>query len=232
MRRALLILLLINLLVLIWYNWIDVDPRPTMMSAAENTSESQAVGSVSDERDNAARGSSSAVPYGDVAAVAESFDAGNTSQEACFIGGSYQTADAAKVLVDDLALSNIRAEVRTAVGKEWSGHWVLANGLPSKDSASAAVAQLKSAGIDDGYALQDADGEGWLVSLGIFKNSASADAVAAAARPAGLNLQIRDRYKSVGVFRVMVYADASQLASLVEPDFVAGGLEAPCDSQL
>jgi cell division septation protein DedD len=232
LRGALLFLLLINLFVLIWYNWVDVAPAQTRVSVAENTAESRAVSSIPNEVGDAASDNPSAGSYGDVTAAAESPYAGKTPPEGCFIGGSYETADAAKVLVDDLALSNIRAEVRTAVGEEWSGHWVLASGFRSKASASAAISQLKSAGTDDSYALKDAGGEGWLVSLGIFKNSARAEAVAIAARSAGLDVQVRDRYKSVGVFRVMAYADAAQLASLLEPDFVAGGVETPCDSQL
>jgi len=76
----------------------------------------------------------------------------------------------------------------------WVGHWVQLEPVQTRAEADQVVARLAAGGLPDAYVLQTT--APFSISLGVFRDRARADAIAATATRLGFKPALTDRYRS------------------------------------
>ncbi len=177
MRNLVFFLILINVLVFGWFNWVE---QPTV------------------DRGVNVRTVSELTPRAELAAPPEAAAIPETS---CFIIGGYETEEAASDLVR--ALTEAGADVRTEaeIRTVFVGHWVQVTNLETRAEANAAAATLTAGGLDEAYIAGNED-EGYVISLGLFSELDRAQSVEAQAIAAGINPGIFARNREEPGFRI------------------------------
>jgi len=225
MKNVLLALLAINLLVWGWYTWVEVEPvTPSAKKASVESSapagnvelppdsEAESVAEESSGKpvslpsaaDNspAEKGTPEAPPELSIEPSSETQPEQQSKplQRVCYRVGPLDSEQQAQDQAAKLESAGYEVVQKKEPKDKWVGHWVKVTGFDTKAAANEVVAQLKQSGLNDLYAMTD---EGrWEISLGIFRNRASADRVYAAAQEAGVSPVMVDRYKAGSVWQV------------------------------
>lgn len=124
---------------------------------------------------------------------------------ACFDVGSFsrQAANVFKTRLAPLKIPAIAEKPEVAADAKAESHMVY---LPPKNGAAGAsqrVTQLHNLGFADTYVLQEPPSRRWSISLGLFKNKASAQALLDQVRRAGVS-EARIESVSTAVARISV----------------------------
>lgn len=190
MRNIFLILLLANLLLLGWVLWVD--PEPSAALPATDASELPIYG----------QSNSRASTGPDTADAASQ----------CVYIGPVPDASAAQQLSATLAKRGIKVRVVPREARVWLGHWVQVQGFADKEQAEIARQRLLRAELPDAYVMQD--GPVTVISLGVFRELGGAEGVIEAARRAGIQAVMRERYKTAAEYWLVSDPGGDQQALL------------------
>jgi len=175
MRNIVLTLLLVNILVLAWNQWLA--DAPTGRTGMEEFPQLVAVGAGSD----VAGGEMSLAAIGD-----------STVLSCVRVGPLAREADAEKIR-SALLQQSISVKQSKEQGENWVGHWVQIQELPSRDIAEDALRKLSQGGLSDAYILSTEDGNS--ISLGVYRQRSSARSISNKAKALGFAADISDRYQ-------------------------------------
>lgn len=174
-RNLILGLLLSNLLVLAWGQWVlppDVEDPEAWPDAGEP--ELVLVSRVASRPDRVS-----------VAAASES--------SRCYRLGPFESDASAGSIADRLSAEGIPVEQTAVTGQVWMGHWVQLTDRPSIGEAREVVAKLASGGLRDAYIYsRDPTID---ISLGVYRSREGADDVISRARRIGFEVEATDRYR-------------------------------------
>lgn len=181
MRNLFLALLLANLLLFAWQRWVNPVAEPTGARSLPELPDFRAAGPAP-------------VPAGAGAPPAAVAGApGGEVEPGCVRIGPLAGADAAAELGRSLAAQGVVATPFAQDGRVWLGNWIQLTGFPTAEAAEAARQQLVAAGLADAYLMQE--GGSPVLSLGVFRDRARADRVAATARRLGFRPVTTDRFR-------------------------------------
>ena len=200
MRNILLALLLANILFALYQGYYDpglergvvrVDPDdlgPPLEIAERSTIDATETGAAS--------------PTGATEPPRTIELAGAVGRSCVTIGPFKGGADAGEVLSEVLALG-MPAEMRSANGQVFIGHWVQIRDIESRDVGNQMIETLRDGGLGDAY-LVDGSEEGLKISLGLFGEMARAERIELQAKSLGLPADITPRTRDAMVFFVDV----------------------------
>lgn len=183
-------LLLANLLLLGWVLWVD--PVPPVVLQAPDANELSIFGPSSPR-------------------TATGADAVDPSSQCVYVG-PVPDASAAQQLSAALAKRGIEARAVLREARVWLGHWVQVQGFVDKEQAEIARQRLLGSGLPDAYVMQD--GPVAVISLGVFRELDGAEDVIEAARRAGVQAVMRERYKTAAEYWLVSDPGSDQQALL------------------
>jgi cell division septation protein DedD len=212
-RNLVLLLVLINLGVLAWFNWVVPEPEQatsysgpgiTLLRELDPDAPILAASRPQDSQRAAAPGLAAEDPG--FAALTSSADGAAPAADPgtepvpppadCVAIGPFADAaqaDAALATVND---AGFQAALRVEQEEIWEGYWVYVGGLPSTERANAVLAELAANGIADAYVIPNSD-SGILISLGVFSDITRAGTQAQRAGRFGLAATITERTRTV-----------------------------------
>jgi len=174
-RYAVLLLLLGNLLVFAWQQWVV---RPPVADPA-------ALPGPSGPGLRLLRTGSAPVPGSGRTASAPAWR--------CERFGPFADREVAGAVAGALRSRRIDVELTSQSGEIFMGHWVQVPALENRERADAALERITAAGLADAYVVSgDA---GYRISLGVFRDGERAERVARIARGAGFDPVTTDRYR-------------------------------------
>lgn len=181
MRNLFLALLLANLLFLGWRFWVvppEVPATRLLAAGTEPTLEAlvRAGG-------RTAGGSATSLQP----------DRGKTAGGNCMRIGPIAEGPVAERLRARLVRDGFRVTLASEDGQIWVGHWVQLDSVATREQADRIVARLAAGGLPDAYILQTE--APFAISLGVFRDRARADNVAAAASRLGFRPTTTDRFR-------------------------------------
>lgn len=207
MKNLLLLLVLANVLYLLWGWFVEEPPQPGV--AIVDESELGPALAVTADRSAEA-----------VASVGAVLGSGEPSDLEAIVGRSCVTigpfrergdADTAQTLYSG---KGMRAQLRSAVGQIFVGHWVQIRNIESRDSGNSTLAELQEGGLGDAY-LWDSDDEGLKISLGLFGDINGAEKIELQARSLGFNAEIVPRMNDGTVYFVDIALPPGRGASAI-----------------
>jgi hypothetical protein len=188
LRALFLLLLLANLLFAGWALWIA--PAPTVSGRATPSAPSE----------NSIRLLREMPPAQEPGSAAAADEAEiDLATVACVSAGPYLERQGAEQVIARLQGLGFKARLRPSHEVVRVGHWVRLESLATPEDATNALGALNAAGLADAYVLTD-EGEGTIVSLGVFLDAARAAETVAAARTAGFEPRMVDRLREADVF--------------------------------
>ncbi len=179
MRNVFLLLLLANLLVLAWEQWVE---RPAHMLNVTPV----------DDGIPALVYLSPRPPAGsEMRGEAEESLAQDSMR--CVRVGPFRTEEAANLARNSLAGRVSAVDTLAIEGDVWVGHWVQIRDLPARAAAREVLTRLKDNGIGDAYIVPtEID---YKISMGVFRDRAGADSIAQRARRLGYEVDVSDRFR-------------------------------------
>jgi len=202
-RNIILSLLLANLLMLAWKQWISP-------------------GEVADPMHFS--GQADAIPtpqlvlYGPARSTPKFATAPTLAPVAvirqCERIGPFDSLEPAASIGQQLGRRGLTVDLVHETGEVWVGHWVQVVDLQSGDKARQAVDRLVTAGLNDAYIVRTEPTVD--VSLGVFRGEAGAERVERLARTAGLETTRTNRYRSGTQHWVNVELHGSQSLELTD----------------
>lgn len=182
MRNIILSLLLANLLVLAWSQWISPDAAtdPTRFSGQPDAMPTPQLVMFSPVRVEAPQAQSALQPVADV--------------RRCERVGPFDSPEPAATIGQQLGRRGLTVDLAHETGDIWVGHWVQVMDMGSDGAARQAVERLVQAGLNDAYIVRSEPTID--ISLGVFRGAAGADRVEKVARGVGLEPLRTDRYRT------------------------------------
>ena len=207
MRNILLVLLLANILVLFWYNWIDTPPR-LPQGAAQPAAD---------------------LPVRRPAVPVEEAKVLLAEPQACFLSAAQPLRENAETLAAQYTETSVAPSLIEEAQQVVVDYWVRIDGFSKSSAARAAVTDLRRAGIRDSYVVRDEDVENtWLISLGVYRNQVGAESIAAAAVELGFPAVLVPRFEVSAIYRVLLKGDESDLRAALGGTELTGSY-VPCD---
>lgn len=187
MRNLFLVLLLANLLFLGWRYWVaptEVPANRLLAAGKEPAIEAlnRPVAGPQDPRRSTATPSGSRRSQLPVPANSR-----------CVRVGPIVEGALAQTVRARLSRAGFDAAASAEEGQIWVGHWVQLDSVATREEADQAVARLAAGGLPDAYVLQTS--APYSISLGVFRDRARADNVAATAARLGFRPQTTDRFR-------------------------------------
>lgn len=177
MRNLFLALVLANLLFLGWRLWVaPPDVPPLQLRAAAGETAAASLKPLNEKKNDQADTTQSVL--------------GGT----CLRVGPLADGELADTLRARLAAAGFPTSLASEDGQVWVGHWVQLEPVQTREAADQVVARLAAGGLPDAYVLQTS--APFSISLGVFRDRARADAIAAAATRLGFRPQLTDRYRN------------------------------------
>ena len=185
MRNIILSLLLANLVVLAWENWVTpgegADPmRFGDQSAGGRPPQLVLYSPTRVEPQPAAEARTGLTP---VAAIRQ-----------CERIGPFDSPEPASSIAQQLGGRGLTVDLAHDTGDIWVGHWVQIANVDSPAQAKQAVARLVRAGLNDAYIVRTDPTID--ISLGVFRGEAGAERVEKVARSAGMEPVRTDRFRT------------------------------------
>lgn len=184
MRNIILPLLLANLIMLAWKQWVAPDDvvDPTRFRFADDSiQEPQLV------LYGPARSQSETVAV--VPAVAS-----GAGIRQCERIGPFDSPEPASSIAQQLGGRGMTVDLVHETGDIWVGHWVQVADMETGAKAKQAVERLVKAGLNDAYIVRTDPTVD--ISLGVFRGEAGANRIEKIARSAGLNPIRTDRFRT------------------------------------
>ena len=194
MKNLLLLLVLANILYFLWGWFVEEQPQPGVAMVDESE-----LGPALEV--TADRSAEAVASIGAVLGSGEPSDLEAVVGRSCVTIGPFresEDADSAQTLYSG---KGMRAQVRSAVGQIFVGHWVQIRNIESRDAGNATLAKLQAGGLGDAY-LWDSDDEGLKISLGLFGDIAGAEKIELQATSLGFNAEIVPRTNEGSVYFV------------------------------
>ncbi|MFW2405452.1 MAG: SPOR domain-containing protein [Gammaproteobacteria bacterium] len=184
MRNIILPLLLANLIMLAWKQWIAPEDvvDPSRFRAADNSIQEPQLVLYGPAR---AQTETPAV----VPAVASGADV-----RQCERIGPFSSPEPASSIARQLGGRGMTVDLVHETGDIWVGHWVQVADMETGAKAKQAVDRLVKAGLNDAYIVRTDPTVD--ISLGVFRGEAGATRVEKIARSAGLNPTRTDRFRT------------------------------------
>lgn len=181
MRNLFLVLLLVNLLFLGWRFWVVPPEVPATRLLAPGTEPTLEALVAAGGR--TAGGS----------AASRQADPGRAAGGNCMRIGPIAEGPVAERLRARLNRDGFRTTMTSEDGQIWVGHWVQLDSVATREQADGIVARLAAGGLPDAYILQTEPP--FAISLGVFRDRARADNVAATASRLGFRPTTTDRFR-------------------------------------
>lgn len=186
MRNIILSLVLANLLMIAWGQWI-------------------APGAVADPRSFGGRPAAALNPqlvlYGPAKAAPSARPAENqvsiepvADVSQCERIGPFDSPEPASSIAQQLGQRGLIVDLFNETGDIWVGHWVQIEDLGTAPAARSAVDRLVKAGLNDAYIVRTEPTVD--ISLGVFRGLAGVDRVMRIAREAGMSPTRMDRFRT------------------------------------
>jgi hypothetical protein len=207
MRNLLLLLALANILYFLWSWFTEQPPQPGV--AIVDESELGPPLEVSAER--------SAETVASVGAVLGSGEPSALEAvvgRSCVTVGPFRENGDADTAQTRYSGEGMRAEIRSAVGQIFVGHWVQIRNIPDRDEGNAMLDKLKDGGLGDAY-LWMSDDEGLKISLGLFGDIGGAERIELQATSLGMNAEIVPRMNEGTVYFVDIALPPGRGASAI-----------------
>jgi len=207
MKNLLLLLILANVLYLLW-GWFIEEPLQPGVAIVDESELGPALAVTAD------RSAEAIASVGAVLGSGEPSDLEAVVGRSCVTVGPFRTsgdADSAQTLYSG---KGMRAQVRSAVGQIFVGHWVQIRNIESRDSGNDTLAKLQAGGLGDAY-LWDSDDEGLKISLGLFGDIAGAEKIELQATSLGFNAEIVPRTNEGTVYFVDIALPPGRGASAI-----------------
>lgn len=202
MRNIILALLLANLLMLAWKQWIapeEVDDPTEFRGQATALPGPQLV------LYSTARAEPPATPGIVPAAV---------DVKQCERVGPFDSPEPAASIGQQLGRRGLKVDLAHETGDIWVGHWVQVRDMKTGAAGRKAVENLVGAGLNDAYIVRSDPTID--ISLGVFRGEAGAERVERIAREVGLTPTRTDRYRSGTQHWVNVELRGSQTLNLTD----------------
>jgi hypothetical protein len=181
-RNLFLALLLANLLFLGWRYWVapaEVPATRLLAPGKEPVLAAKVRRRADDPGVNTVGGRATARPP--------------ASDGPCVRIGPIVDGSLAQALRARLSRAGFDATVLAEEGQIWVGHWVQLDALATREEADQVVARLTAGGLPDVYVLQTSPP--FSISLGVFRDRAKAEKVAATALGMGFRPKTTDRFR-------------------------------------
>ena len=175
LRNLIMGLLLANLLVLAWGQWI-VPPEFKDPLSLKDANEPELV----------LVNSPAVRPESVTVAVAN-------ESSSCYRLGPFESIEAAERIGNRLSDQGVSVEQTTVSGQIWVGHWVQLTGQPSIADARQTVDELARGGIRDAYIYNREPSID--ISLGVYRSREGADDIIRRARKIGYEVEASDRFR-------------------------------------
>ncbi|MEM7278161.1 MAG: hypothetical protein AAF385_08550 [Pseudomonadota bacterium] len=196
MRNLILILVLANLLVYFWFQWLET---PQVNDGSRHRLESQLL------------------PRLDKQTPASEALAAEPAVLCVSIGDFTDQADADQ-FATSLPAGAGEATVVEQQREVFVGHWVQVVDIETRRAADEQSETLKRGGLDESY-LTGNDASGYVVSLGLFTDLSRAEAVQAKARSLGVDAITLERTRLNTVYRLHVQQADAELFGPLMADF-------------
>ncbi|MFQ5634096.1 MAG: SPOR domain-containing protein [Gammaproteobacteria bacterium] len=182
MRNMIMALVLANLLLLAWEQWIAPGEvaDPTRFADGVTDEFGPQLVLYSAARADTLPASSGLTPVADL--------------RQCERVGPFDSPEPAAAIAQQLGRRGLIVDLLYETGDIWVGHWVQVIDLESGAAARQAVERLANAGLKDAYIVRTDPTVD--ISLGVFRGEAGADRVENLARGAGLEPVRHDRYRT------------------------------------
>ena len=207
MRNLLLLLALANILYFMWGRYAEEPAQPGV--------------AIVDESDlgpplavSADRSAEIVASVGAVLGSGEPSDLEAVVGRSCVTVGPFRESLDADVAQTQYSGEGMRAEIRSAVGQIFVGHWVQIRNIPDRDAGNAMLEKLKDGGIGDAY-LWMSDDEGLKISLGLFGDIDGAERTELQATSLGFNAEIIPRMNEGTVYFVDIALPPGRGASAI-----------------
>ena len=207
MRNLLLLLALANILYFLWGWFAENPPQPGV--AIVDESELGPPLAVSSERSAEAVAS-----VGAVLGSGEPSDLEAVVGRSCVTVGPFRENADADTAQTRYSGEGMRAEIRSAVGQIFVGHWVQIRNIADRDEGNAMLAKLKEGGLGDAY-LWMSDEEGLKISLGLFGDITGAEKIELQATSLGIKAEIVPRMNEGTVYFVDIALPPGRGASAI-----------------
>lgn len=194
MKNLLLLLILANILYFLYGWFVDEPPQPGVAIVDE----SELGPALTVTADRSAKAVAS---VGAVLGSGEPSDLEAVVGRSCVTVGPFRESEDADIAQTLYSGKGMRAQLRSAVGQIFVGHWVQIRNVESRDSGNATLTKLRDGGLGDAY-LWDSDDEGLKISLGLFGDIAGAERIELQATSLGFNAEIVPRMNEGTVYFV------------------------------
>ena len=185
MKNLLLLLLLANILYFLWGWFAEESPQPGV-AIVEESDLGPPLEATAD------RSAEAIASVGAVLGSGEPSDIEAVMGRSCVTVGPFRAiadADAAQTRITG---AGMRAQLRSAVGKVFVGHWVQIRDIENRASGNRMLDKLHDGGLGDAYLVETED-EGIKISLGLFGDINGAEKIELQARGLGLDAVIAPR---------------------------------------
>lgn len=207
MKNLLLLLVLANVLYFLWGWFVDEPPQPGV-AIVEESDLGPALAVTAD------RSADAVASVGAVLGSGEPSDLEAIVGRSCVTIGPFRERGDADVAQTLYSGKGMRAQLRSAVGQIFVGHWVQIRNIESRDSGNTTLAKLQEGGLGDAY-LWDSDDEGLKISLGLFGDINGAEKIELQARSLGFNAEIVPRMNDGTVYFVDIALPPGRGASAI-----------------
>jgi len=207
MKNLILLLVLANVLYFLWGWFVEEPPQPGVAIVDESE-----LGPALEV--TADRSAEAVASIGAVLGSGEPSDLEAVVGRSCVTVGPFRESGDADAAQTQFSGQGMRAQLRSAVGQIFVGHWVQIRNIENRDSGNASLAKLQEGGLGDAY-LWDSDDEGLKISLGLFGDVAGAEKIELQATSLGFNAEIVPRMNEGTVYFVDIALPPGRGASAI-----------------
>ena len=207
MKNLLLLLVLAHILYFLW-GWFVEEPQQPGVAMVDESQLGPALEVTAD------RSAEAVASIGAVLGSGEPSDLEAVVGRSCVTIGPFRASEDADTAQTLYSGKGMRAQVRSAVGQIFVGHWVQIRNVEDRDSGNATLAKLQAGGLGDAY-LWDSDDEGLKISLGLFGDIAGAEKIELQATSLGFNAEIVPRMNEGTVYFVDIALPPGRGASAI-----------------
>jgi hypothetical protein len=194
MKNLLLLLLLANILYFLWGWFAEEPPRPGI-AIVEESDLGPPLEATAD------RSAEAIASVGAVLGSGEPSDLEAVMGRSCVTVGPFRAIADADTAQTRLTGAGMRAQLRSAVGQVFVGHWVQIRDIENRALGNQMLDRLHDGGLGDAY-LVETEEEGIKISLGLFGDINGAEKIELQARGLGLDAVIAPRMTEGTVYFV------------------------------
>ncbi len=207
MKNLLLLLLLANILYFLWGWFAEEPPQPGVAIVEESELGPPLVVT-------ADRSAEAVASVGAVLGSGEPSDLAAVVGRSCVTVGPFRASADADIAQTRYSGEGMRAQLRSARGQIFVGHWVQIRNIKDRDAGNAMLAKLREGGLGDAY-LVPTDDEGLKISLGLFGDINGAEKTELQATSLGLDAEIAPRMNEGTVYFVDIALPPGRGASAI-----------------